>query len=190
RCAGREDAHACRARGRAVAASDNDSRRARHLAAGHPADDPKADLREVLAGEETRGRICARPEYATAVLPAVRPLAQRAQLTERAGHARGLLPLALVGKAIDAAGSDREPAAVRDRVRPGHAIERAIRRALFLLPLRRGTVSGSIDEHRVLSDRHGAAGNGKNIYVLGPRWIAEQRVPRGNNDDLGLDHRG
>jgi len=37
--------------------------------------DPKADLREVLAGEQTRGRIRTRPENATAVLPAVRPLA-------------------------------------------------------------------------------------------------------------------
>jgi len=46
------------------------------------------------------------------------------------------------------------------------------------------------DEHRVLSDRHRPAGNSKNIYVLGPRWIAEQCVSRGNNDDVRLDHRG
>jgi hypothetical protein len=47
-----------------------------------------------------------------------------------------------------------------------------------------------VDEHRVLSDGHGLPGNGKNIYVLGPWWIAKQRVARGNNDDLRLDHRG
>ena len=32
------------------------------------------------------------------------------------------------------------------------------------------------------------ARNGKNIYVLGPRGVAEERVAGGNNDDVGLDH--
>jgi hypothetical protein len=47
-----------------------------------------------------------------------------------------------------------------------------------------------VHEHRVLGDRHGPTGDGKNIYVLGPRRIAEQRVACGNDDDLRLDHRG
>jgi hypothetical protein len=51
-------------------------------------------------------------------------------------------------------------------------------------------VARFVDEHRVLSDRHGSPGNGKNIYVLGPRRIAEQRVSRGNNDDVRFDQRG
>jgi len=45
------------------------------------------------------------------------------------------------------------------------------------------------DEHRVLPHAHGTPSDGKNIYVLGARRIAEQRVARGNNDDLRFDHR-
>src|SRR5207245_7018024 len=41
---------------------------------------------------------------------------------------------------------------------------------------------------RGLAHQHGLAGDGKNMYVLGPRRIAKERVARGNDDDIGLDH--
>jgi len=47
-----------------------------------------------------------------------------------------------------------------------------------------------LDEHRVLTDPDRPPGDGKNIYVLGPWRIAEQRVARRHNDDVRLDHRG
>jgi len=45
-----------------------------------------------------------------------------------------------------------------------------------------------IHEHRVLAHRNGPAGDGKNIYVLGARRIAKQRVSRGHDNDVRLDH--
>jgi hypothetical protein len=47
-----------------------------------------------------------------------------------------------------------------------------------------------VDEHRVFTHRHRSASDGKNIYVLGPWRISEQRVSRGNNNDVRFDHRG
>ena len=118
RAATREDPHARRQRGSAITARDDDPACACHLAAGHPANEAKADVRKVIAREETRRRVGSASENPAAVLPAVRPLAQIAVPLERALFVRGFLPFALVGKPVDAARPDGEPAAVRDRVRP------------------------------------------------------------------------
>src|SRR6185437_14152986 len=86
-----------------------------------------------VAGEETRAWIVAPAEDAAAVLPAVGPLAQRAQL-QGARHTRGLLPLALVRQTVNATGPHGEPSAIRDRIRPRDAVDRTIRSAPILFP--------------------------------------------------------
>src|SRR5207302_9581762 len=73
---------------------------------------------------------------------------------------------------------------------PRATVEREIGSAPLLLPLQRGILVCLIDEHRVLTDPHRSPRDGKNIYVLGARRIAEQRVPRGHDDDVRFDHRG
>jgi hypothetical protein len=58
------------------------------------------------------------------------------------------------------------------------------------VPLGRRSLTCRIDEHGVLAHAHRSPGDGKNIYVLGARWIAEHSVASGDDDDIRLDHRG
>jgi hypothetical protein len=46
-----------------------------------------------------------------------------------------------------------------------------------------------IDEDPVIAHTHRPPGDGKNIYVLGARRIAEQSVASGDDDDVRLEHR-
>jgi len=135
-------------------------------------------------------RVAGASKNPAAVLPAVRPLPEIAVPLERALLARGFLPLALVGQPVDAARPDGEPAAVRDRIGPRHALDRRAGRALLLIPPYRGIVPRRVDEHRVLTHGHRPPRDGKNIYVLGAWRIAEQCVSCRDNDDVRFDHRG
>ena len=47
-----------------------------------------------------------------------------------------------------------------------------------------------VNEHGVLADPDRTASDGKNIYVLGARRIAEQSIPGRNDDDVRFGHRG
>ena len=47
-----------------------------------------------------------------------------------------------------------------------------------------------VDERGVLANADLPTGDGKDVYVLGARRIAEQRVPGGHDDDIRLDHGG
>ena len=122
-------------------------------------------------------------QHASAISPCVRPLTYRAELLEDAG-ARGLLPLAFVGKAIDPRGRERKPPAVRHGIGPRDPLGRVIRitRAPALGVMRRGVheLGELAVADRALRDR-------EDIHVDRARRIFEEGVARGYHDDVRLD---
>src|SRR3989442_248516 len=128
-------------------------------------------------GKTCGGRSLARratvavPHHAAAALPAVRPLPHGAEVIQRPFVARRLFPLALVWKAIDPAGPDREPPAIGDRVGPGHALDCAVGLGTLCTPIDRRGGLGPVGKCRVFAHGHGMARDGKNSYVFRPPRI-------------------
>ena len=93
-----------------------------------------------------------------------------------------------LNRLVDAARPDGEPAAVRDRIGPRDSVDRLGRLRALPRPVSGWHVPRLVEKGRVLGDTHGRSRDRENVHMLGPRWITEKGVARGDDDGVGLEH--
>src|SRR5438445_810521 len=69
-------------------------------------------------------------------------------------------------------------------------LDRGVAASSLCLPVDGRRVTRLIEERGIVGDAHRVTRDREDVDVLGPRWVAEEGIAGGHDNDVGLDHAG